>query len=128
MVLRNGSPIFGTRLAGGLLIIAIAVSLISILAAMSLVRGFSLWDNSLSDLGVSEVAPLFNGGLVVSGVLGFLMAVSLGTHLGKGKPLRITGTAAFAGAMIALAGIGVITEASGQPHSLVSVVSVTLYL
>lgn len=97
-------------------------------AALALFPHFSFWDDNLSVLGVSSVAPLFNGGAIICGVLGALLALAAGLHLAGGKPLRLMGAAILACGMAILAAIGVFTEAFGMLHFYIAVAFFALFI
>ena len=73
---------------------------------------FSWIDNALSDLGVSNVAPIFNSGLIICGTLASLFIVTL---------IRIERTSRLGPVLLLLSslslmGIGVFSEAFGLIH------------
>lgn len=90
-------------------------------AAMALHPGFSLWDNSLSDLGVSDQAWLFNGGVIVGGGLGLWFCLFLAARFTRGMPLRIAGVALLGLSFASLTALGIVTESWGRLHFWVSV-------
>lgn len=89
---------------------------------------FSWTDNALSDLGVQSgiTAPVFNIGLIVSGVLALIFASSLHVFL-QAKALGTVGTAIFVVDTLALAAIGVFPENVKPTHYIVSVMFFLLY-
>jgi hypothetical membrane protein len=84
---------------------------------------FSWTTNALSDLGIVEgtTSVLFNGGLILAGILGFMFAV-LGLFSFTGKTLAgKVGSALLAGSTVALVSIGIFNENFVPIHYLVSV-------
>ena len=79
-------------------------------------------NNALSDLGVQPgiTAPLFNSGLVVSGLLFTFFATGLFPLLGKSVIGKV-GAAVFVLACVALVCIGVFNEHFSPTHYIVSV-------
>jgi len=104
------------RVAGALGLAGVLTVPFALTAAAAGLRWFSLWDNDLSELGVSSGAPWFNGGLIFCGVLGVLLAVGAGIRSAGARPLRLAGSAVLAGAMATLAALGIVTEAFGLLH------------
>lgn len=91
-----------SRLAGPA---AVAVTLPGIAVAVALSTEFSWAGSALSDLGTApRTSGLFNGALVAGGALGvgFLPALWRRTE----GALGVAATAAFAGAMVAMAAVG----------------------
>jgi hypothetical membrane protein len=94
-----------------------------ILAAVALDNGFSWTNNALSDLGIVSgiIGPVFDFGLIASGVLAFNFAVfGLFNYLGKTLVGKI-GACVFAAGSLALVAIGVFNENFAPTHFLVSV-------
>ena len=94
-----------------------------ILSAIASYPTFSWTNNALSDLGIIPgiTGPLFNFGLVASGLLAFNFAIfGLFTYLGKSWVGKI-GSSFFAAATLALIAIGVFNESFSPTHYLVSV-------
>lgn len=84
-----------------------AIALAGILLALAAAPWFDWFDHNLSDLGVRPgTAPLFNGGLVLGGLLGLPFALRLHDRA-HGEPWRTRGALAlFAGfAFLALVGV-----------------------
>jgi hypothetical membrane protein len=112
-------------------IIAFALIFLSIGSAPE----FSWVDNALSDLGVMPgvTSALFNYGLIVSGVLGFIFAISLFRVMrlfeifsSDGKPhllfyKGLSGALFFSLACLALIAIGIFPESVKFVHTFVSV-------
>lgn len=86
---------------------SIAVSAVGILAATLLAPWFSWTGNALSDLGAAgaDTAVLFNGTLVVTGILGIPFALFVRRR--RSTRSRRAGTALFAASMAMLALVGV---------------------
>jgi hypothetical membrane protein len=104
-------------------IVAPAIGFTCILIAIASYPAFSWTNNALSDLGIIPgiTGPLFNFGLVASGLLSFNFAIfGLFTYLGKSGVGKI-GSAFFAAATVALIAIGVFNESFSPTHYLVSV-------
>ncbi len=104
-------------------IVAPIVGFAFILAAIASYPQFSWTDNALSDLGVVSgiTGPLFNFGLLATGLLTFnFAAFGLFTYFGKRWAGRI-GSAVFAAASLALIAIGVFNENFSPTHYIVSV-------
>ena len=94
-----------------------------ILTAIASYPTFSWTNNALSDLGIIPgiTGPLFNFGLVASGLLSFNFAIfGLFTYFGKSVAGKI-GSSFFAAATVALIAIGVFNESFSPTHYLVSV-------
>lgn len=98
-----------------------------ICAAMALYPQFSWIDNALSDLGVVEgaVSMIFNGGLMVSGILALAFAIGVQSYLNKSTIGKI-GAFLFALDAIALIAIGAFPE-NTAPHFPASVAFFILF-
>ena len=104
-------------------IVAPILAFTCILSAIASYPTFSWTNNALSDLGIIPgiTGPLFNFGLVASGLLSFNFAIfGLFTYFGKSWVGKI-GSAFFAAATLALMAIGVFNESFSPTHYLVSV-------
>lgn len=88
-------------------IVGVIVGLAGVALAIALADGFSLREQALSELGASgaDTALLFNGSLVVSGLLAAVFCASLVARLGN--PFQRAGVALLAVSAVSLAGIGV---------------------
>jgi len=78
---------------------------------------FSILNHFISELGrvgVSPLAPLFNGGLVVAGILYVPFALGLGTMLGGWW--AAAGTVAALVSAVSVAGVGIFPMNDLQPH------------
>lgn len=114
-------PKLNLQKAAGLCgVLAPAVSLAMIFLAIALSPGFNWSANALSDLGVSEAALVFNGGLMLGGMLTVVLATGLFAAF-KGQRLRRAGVLLLIIAAAALFGIGVFSEAAGRIHYYFSV-------
>ena len=82
--------------------------------------GFSWQDNALSDLGVSNMANIFNFGLIIAGIILVIFIIHVLIKLERGL-LRTTGLLVLLFSMIFLICIGIFTEDYGQLHWNVSV-------
>ena len=109
-------------------IVAPIVAYVSILSAIASYPAFSLSNNALSDLGIVPglTAPVFNFGLLASGILAFNFALfGLFNYFGKNWIGKI-GSVVFAAATLALIAISVFNEHFSPTHYLVSVAFFTL--
>jgi hypothetical membrane protein len=109
-------------------IVAPIIAFTCILAAIASYPQFSWTNNALSDLGIVSgiTGPLFNFGLLASGVLAFNFAVfGLFTYFRKSWVGKI-GSTVFAAATLALIAIGIFNENFSPTHYLVSVAFFTL--
>ena len=96
---------------------------ICILSAVASYSQFSWTNNALSDLGIISgvTGPLFNFGLIASGFLAFLFAVSgLYSYFGETLVGKV-GVYAFEAATLALIGIGIFNENFEGTHYILSV-------
>lgn len=102
----------------------IAVAVVGIFGAVLLAPWFEWTANALSDLGAAgePTAPLFNGGLVIGGLLGLAFVVRV--WLAATNAARRLGVALFAVAFVNLALVGVFA----LPHDLHGPVAVTFFL
>jgi len=107
------------RLSGISGIISSTLPLIMILASTVLEKSFSWNKNALSDIGVSQLAWLFNSALVVGGLLNLLFAFGLRNYLSKTRWLKI-GVSLIIVSSISLALVGVFTENYSILHGLVA--------
>lgn len=107
VVARERDPGTMARLALWCGPLSISVSAVGILAATLLAPWFSWAGNALSDLGAvgAGTAPLFNGTLIVSGVLGVPFALFVLRR--RSSRWRQAGTILFAASMSLLALVGV---------------------
>lgn len=92
-------------------------------AAILFFPGFSWFYNALSDLGVASglSAPLFNFGLVVSGLLCFLFAVTGLFNYFRNDVVGRSGSVIFAAAAVWLAAIGVFNANFWPAHFIAAV-------
>lgn len=107
------------RLAGLSGIISSTLPLMMIFASTVLEKSFSWNRNALSDIGVSQLAWLFNTALIVGGLLNLLYAFGLRNYLGKARGLKI-GVSLVIISSISLALVGVFTENYNIIHGLVA--------
>ncbi len=93
-----------------------------ILTAISTWQEFSWTENALSDLGVQAgvTAPIFNLGLIISGLIFIIFATGLFPLLSK-SIIGKAGAAVFALACVALVCIGIFNENYRPTHYIVSV-------
>jgi hypothetical membrane protein len=107
------------RIAGISGIISSILPLVMILASTVLEKSFSWNKNALSDIGVSQTAWLFNGALIVGGLLNLLFAIGLRNYLGKTNWLKI-GVSLLIVSSISLSLVGVFTENYNAIHVFVA--------
>jgi hypothetical membrane protein len=94
-----------------------------ILSAVASYQQFSWTNNALSDLGIISgvTGPLFNFGLIASGILAFFFT-ALGLYNFSGETMiGKVGSGAFEAATIALIGIGIFNENFQGTHYILSV-------
>ncbi len=110
-----------------LAIIGPLIAMLSIAVSIALSPWFSFEGNALSDLGVRPVAPIFNSGLIICGILCAIFCLHLYLRIGMNWPIKI-GISLILAACIALIGIGVFTEHSMSLHIFFSVAFFVLLL
>ena len=118
--------ILKNRKIGLLAIIGPAYALISIAVAIMLSPWFSWINNAISDLGVHDVAPIFNISLIVSGIM--CMFFALGVFMTLKHQLGKVGMLMVFMASIALIGIGAFHENIRPWHFIFSVAFFVLLL
>jgi len=120
-VLKTGNVLW-LRIPAVCGILTPVVAFICIFLAIDSAPEFSWVENALSDLGVVSgvTSVLFNNGLIVSGLLGFVFAVGVFMFLGEDFVSRV-GALVLVLAMVALTAIGVFPENVRPVHYLVSV-------
>jgi hypothetical membrane protein len=107
------------KLTGLLGIVAGVFGICAVLAATGLAGESFSWNvNALSDVGVSQVAALFNYSLIITAALNIVFVIGFMTAYAKalfyvGSFLLILGS-------VSLALVGVLTEAYGHLHTYVS--------
>lgn len=108
-------------------ILAPIIAFTCISTAIALHPPFSWTDNALSDLGVVEgaVSIIFNGGLMLSGILALAFAIGVQNYLNKGVIGKI-GAFLFALDATALIAIGAFPEGTA-PHYPASLAFFTLF-
>jgi len=122
------------RISGACGILTPIMAFMSISLAINSAPEFSWMENALSDLGVmpSLTSALFNYGLIISGILGFIFATSLfrlvrfeilsrDARLGYPPNRGLGGALIFSLACLALIAIGVFPENVRFLHSFASV-------
>jgi len=114
------------RIAGLCGIAAPMMAFSCIFLAISLSPWFSWTANALSDLGVGEAAWVFNSGLMVGGILTMVFAAGLLVAF-KRRTLGCVGAVLLFFDAVALFGIGLFSEASGEIHSYFSVAFFALF-
>lgn len=108
-----------TKLSGLCGILGPTTALLMIFIAVSRAQWFSWTDNALSDLGVSEVAFLFNSAVIFAGVLNFFFALGVNRTYGQDRLSNIGSIILVLGGS-SLGLVGVFTEDSPVIHSLVA--------
>ena len=109
-----------TRLAGLCGLITPVFTLTLIFMSIALSPWFSWHDNALSDMGVSATSNLFNGALLIGGLLYFVFAIGFLCWQGlRSRLAKVAAVALIAGA-IGLLLIGIFTENAGRIHYYVS--------
>ncbi len=129
---RAGRPGLGGRLlhpstAGAMGLAGVLAVVAGLAGSSAQYPRFSLWDNDLSELGVSAGSTFFNWGLIACGVLSAFLALGAMLHLSGEGTLRRAGFALLAGALCLLAAIGILTEAFVMVHFYVSVAFFALF-
>jgi len=108
------------KLAGWVGIVAAVLGLSGVFAATFLAgEEFSWSRNALSDLGVSQVANLFNYSLIIAGILNFIFAVGFVKAQAKSASFNLGGVLLILGGG-SLTLVGVFTEDYGVLHTYVS--------
>ena len=102
--------IFEPSVAAWFGVIAPVCALVSVGISIILSPWFSWTDNALSDLGVSPVAPIFNGGLILTGILLSLFAIAV-ARVRRKSSCGFAGAIGFLFAGFSVVGVGVFTEA-----------------
>lgn len=105
---RAAAPWF-PALAAACGLAAPAVALLFIALALQASPWFDWFDHNLSDLGVREAAGLFNGGLILAGLLGLPFAALLHERAGE-EAWRVRGAQALAAGFVLLALVGVFPQ------------------
>ncbi len=113
-----GGPMDMKKLAGILLFLSSAQFILAMVISEALYDGYSTRNNYISDLGVGKTAVLFNGSVIVLGVL-LVISAHLISQATKQKLfplfLAITGIGAM--------GAGIFPESSGEIHTLFSAIT-----
>jgi hypothetical membrane protein len=78
---------------------------------------FSWTDNALSDLGVSPIAPVFNAGLILTGILLSLFAIAVARAEHRSR-YGFAAAICFLFAGFGVVGVGIFTEATIDLHVL----------
>ncbi len=107
------------RTAGACGILGSTLTPILILSSTAFARDFSWGSNALSDLGVGGQALLFNGALVLGGVLNLLFAAGLRGDLGKDRSSR-AGISLVVASSVCLSLIGIFTTRYLLVHAAVA--------
>ncbi|MEM4312408.1 MAG: DUF998 domain-containing protein [Nitrososphaerales archaeon] len=91
------------------------LTLSMVIIAVLLAPWFSWYNNALSDLGISDVANLFNGALILGGISGILFSLGLREAL-KSKNCFTLGITIFMMGSLSLILVGIFTEFYGSLH------------
>ena len=119
--------VFESKNMALLAVIGPAIAIMAITISIAQSPWFSFEDNALSDLGVYPVAPIFNSGLIICGVLCALFSVHMFLKPGRCWPCRI-GIILIFSACVALVGIGIFTEDTMDMHMMFSIAFFVLLL
>ncbi len=114
------------RNVGWLAIVGPVYALVSIWISISLSPWFTWRGNAISDLGVHDIAPIFNFALIACGVMCAVFA--LGVILRLRSRIAKTGMLIILTASVSLAGIGVFNEDWSPHHFFFSVAFFALLL
>jgi hypothetical membrane protein len=116
------------KLSGIMGVVTPFVAFACILLSISSYPLFSWTNNALSDLGVKEgiTAPLFNSGLIISGIFALVFAAGLLRLLPNSLISRI-GILIFIFAALALTAIGIFPENAKPMHYFASVAFFALF-
>jgi hypothetical membrane protein len=110
------------RIAGLCGVAGPLVALLSIALAVRRSPWFSWTGNALSDLGAhGNPTILFNGGLIVGGILIAVFALGLRESI-KGRAIGNAGSLAFLLTAAALCSVGIFPETAGDIHRIVSII------
>lgn len=107
------------RFGGFCGILGSGLSLTLVLAATVLSPWFSWENNALSELGVGEVSLLFNGAMLIGGVLIFFFALGIREYLDGNRLVRV-GVNLIITSSVFLALVGVFTVDMIVMHGIVS--------
>jgi hypothetical membrane protein len=113
----NLKKIFEPEIAAWIGALAPIFALVSIGISIALSPWFSWTQNALSDLGVSKVAPIFNSGLILTGILTSIFAIAL-AKAEQEDNIRLVGAIVLLFMGISTVGVGVFTEAFLGMHIL----------
>lgn len=109
--------IFEPEIAAWIGAMAPICALVSIGISIALSPWFSWTQNALSDLGVSKVAPIFNSGLILTGILTSIFAIAF-AKAEQEDNIRSVGAIVLLFMGISTVGVGVFTEAFLGMHIL----------
>ena len=109
--------IFEPEIAAWIGTIAPICALVSMGFSIALSPWFSWTQNALSDLGVSKVAPIFNSGLILTGILTSIFAIAY-AKAEQEDNISLTGAVVLLFMGISTVGVGVFTEAFLGMHIL----------
>lgn len=116
---RASSMLYDDRRIAGLLVFVGSFQFtIGLMAAAAVDAAYSIHDNFISDLGVRAGAPIFNGSIIILGILIALGAYYIDRVLGV-RWFTILLLVTAVGAL----GVGVFTEDFGSLHGLFSLVA-----
>ncbi|AEB95354.1 DUF998 domain-containing protein [Metallosphaera cuprina] len=94
-------------IGGSLLVLGVTQFWILMMMAEELYPGYNLDSNYISDLGVGRTAPIFNGSIVILGILVVLSGVFISSRLLS---------AFFVMGGLGMMGVGIFPETTGYPH------------
>jgi hypothetical membrane protein len=112
---RISDPYFASWIG----ILAPLYTILSIGVSIVFSPWFSWTNNALSDLGVSPLAPIFNSGLIIGGILSSFFSMALARAERQSLPCYL-GSILLLLACLSLAGIGIFPESFGRLHFYVS--------
>jgi len=107
------------RIGGISGIVGTSLALAMVFAATALSSQFSWNVNALSDLGISDVAALFNSAVIIGGLLTIPFAFGLRAYLPRNRWATV-GSGIFIAGGISLALVGILTEDYPLAHTIVS--------
>ena len=105
------------RIAGISGILAPIVAFVGIVFSILSYPNFSFTGNWLSDLGIGSTSAVFNSGLILAGILGFVFCLGFRKTL---PPLGKLGSVVLLIGTLALIGVGLFPESSGIYHTITS--------
>lgn len=105
---------------GGLSGIVGSILTLLMVFAASIISPWFRWDtNALSEMGVGEISVLFNGAMIIGGILNFIFALGIREYLGK-KGLVKYGAFLILLGSVSLAFVGIFTVSYPILHGIVA--------